>query len=414
MTNASDSALPDVTTTVLAVPASPAGPAQSALPPGSWLGLLGGGQLGRMFCMAAQSLGYRVCVLDPGADSPAGSVADRHIQADYLDAAALDQLASLCGAATTEFENVPAAALERLARDVAVSPAAATVAIAQDRITEKRFIRGCGIEVAPYCEVASRDDLLNADEALFPAILKVARLGYDGKGQARVANRSEAMAAFEGEGGFGRVPCVLEKRLALKLELSVVVARGFDGRAVAYPPAENEHRNGILALSCVPARVDAAIAKQAADATLEIAARLNYVGVLCVEFFLLEDGRLVVNEMAPRPHNSGHYSIDACITSQFEQQVRVLARLPLGSVEMHSPAVMVNLLGDCWFTEGSGTATREPDWPAVLAHSRVKLHLYGKSQARPGRKMGHATVLGETLESCARTAAEIETLLGIR
>lgn len=384
-----------------------------ALPPGAWLGLLGGGQLGRMFCMAAQSLGYRVCVLDPGADSPAGSVADRHLQADYLDGAALDELARTCGAATTEFENVPAGALERLARDIVVSPAASAVAVAQDRIVEKDFIRGCGIDVAPYCVVTSAADLMAADDALFPAILKVARLGYDGKGQARVSNRAEALQAFQGEGGFDGVPCVLEKRLPLRLELSVVVARGFDGQARAWPVAENEHRGGILALSVVPARIDAGIARQATEATLEIAQRLQYVGVLCVEFFLLEDGRLVVNEMAPRPHNSGHYTLDACVTSQFEQQVRVLAGLPLGAVDAHGPAVMVNLLGDCWFAGDPGAGPREPDWAGVLAHPRVKLHLYGKSQARPGRKMGHATVLGGSLDDCLRAAGDIERHLGI-
>jgi len=386
------------------------------LPPGAWLGLLGGGQLGRMFCMAAQSLGYRVCVLDPGADSPAGSVADRHIQADYLDAAALDEMARLCGAATTEFENVPAAALDRLARDIVVSPAARSVAIAQDRIVEKDFIRGCGIDVAPYCVVTSEADLMAAEDALYPAILKVARLGYDGKGQARVANRAEAIEAFRAfsaQGTLGDVPCVLEKRLALKLELSVVVARGFDGRAVAFPVAENVHRGGILALSTVPARIDDSLARQATEATLEIAARLDYVGVLCVEFFLLEDGRLVVNEMAPRPHNSGHYTIDACITSQFEQQVRVLAGLPLGAVDALCPSVMVNLLGDCWLPDGSNGGSREPDWSAVLAHRGVKLHLYGKTEARVGRKMGHATVLGASAQVCSHTAALIERQLGI-
>ncbi len=386
------------------------------LPPGAWLGLLGGGQLGRMFCMAAQSLGYRVCVLDPGTDSPAGTVADRHIQADYLDAAALDEMARLCGAATTEFENVPAAALDRLARDIVVSPAARSVAIAQDRIVEKDFIRGCGIDVAPYCVVTTQTDLMAAEDALFPAILKVARLGYDGKGQARVADRTEAIEAFkafQSQGTLGEVPCVLEKRLALKLELSVVVARGFDGKAVAFPVAENVHRGGILAVSTVPARIDDSLARQATEATLQIAARLEYVGVLCVEFFLLEDGQLVVNEMAPRPHNSGHYTIDACITSQFEQQVRVLAGLPLGAVDALCPSVMVNLLGDCWLPDGPAGGASEPDWSSVLAHPGVKLHLYGKTDARVGRKMGHATVLGMSVEACHRTADSIERQLGI-
>ena len=378
------------------------------LPPGAWLGLLGGGQLGRMFCFAAQSLGYKVCVLDPGADSPAGSVADRHLQADYLDAAALDELARTCRAATTEFENVPAQALERLARDIAVAPRASAVAIAQDRIAEKAFIARAGIEVAPYRAVLGEADLLDAEPSLFPAILKAARLGYDGKGQARVADRAAALEAFRAMGG---VPCVLEQRLALALEVSVLVARGFDGEVRAWPVAENEHRGGILALSTVPARIDAALAARATDGALAIAVALDYVGVLCVEFFVLADGRLVVNELAPRPHNSGHWTIDACITSQFEQQARVLAGLPLGGVRQHSAAVMVNLLGDVWF-RGTDRAS-EPDWAAVLGRPQAKLHLYGKAEARPGRKMGHVTVVGETADEAVAVAAAIERDLGI-
>ena len=378
------------------------------LPPGTWLGLLGGGQLGRMFCFAAQSLGYRVCVLDPGADSPAGSVADRHLRADYLDAQALDELSRTCRAATTEFENVPAQALERLARDLVVAPRAAAVAIAQDRIAEKAFVQRAGIEVAPYRAVLAEADLREADASLFPAILKAARLGYDGKGQARVADREAALEAFRAMGG---VPCVLEQRLPLALEVSVLVARGFDGEARAWPVAENEHRGGILALSTVPARADAALAARATDGALAIAAALDYVGVLCVEFFVLDDGRLVVNELAPRPHNSGHWTIDACVTSQFEQQARVLAGLPLGGVRQHSPAVMVNLLGDVWF-RGTARAS-EPDWAAVLGRPQAKLHLYGKAEARPGRKMGHVTVVGETADEAVAVAAAIERDLGI-
>jgi 5-(carboxyamino)imidazole ribonucleotide synthase len=378
------------------------------LPPGTWLGLLGGGQLGRMFCFAAQSLGYRVCVLDPKADSPAGSVADRHLRADYLDAAALDELARTCRAATTEFENVPAHALERLARDIVVAPRAAAVAIAQDRIAEKAFVQRAGVEVAPYRAVRAEADLLDAEPALFPAILKAARLGYDGKGQAQVANLTAALNAFR---TLGAVPCVLEQRQALALEVSVLMARGFDGEASAWPVAENEHRGGILALSSVPARVDPLLAARATEATLAIATALDYVGVLCVEFFVLADGRLVVNELAPRPHNSGHWTIDACLTSQFEQQVRVLAGLPLGSVRQHSPAVMVNLLGDVWY-RGAEHAT-EPDWAAVLRRPQARLHHYGKVDARRGRKMGHVTVVGETAAEAIEVAAGIERDLGI-
>ncbi len=403
-------------------PAASAGPAAAQrhrrpvppLPPGSWLGLLGGGQLGRMFCMAAQSMGYRVCVLDPGADSPAGSIADRHLRADYLDEAALAKIASSCRATTTEFENVPARALEFLAGHGVVSPAADSVAIAQDRRAEKAFVRGCGLETAPWIDVASAEDLQRAPPALLPGILKVARLGYDGKGQASVTSIDEAVAAFE---RFGSVPCVLEQRLALALEVSVVVARGFDGRSVAYPVAENVHRDGILATSTVPARISQSLAVRAVEATQRIADAMDYVGVLCVEFFVLADGSLRVNEMAPRPHNSGHYSIDACVTSQFEQQARVLAGLPLGSTHQHQAAVMINLLGDCWFRhqgDAQPTATpREPDWNVVLAHPFAKLHLYGKRDARPGRKMGHVTVLADAVDEAVRVAVQVERGLGI-
>ena len=380
------------------------------LQPGGWLGLLGGGQLGRMFCMAAHTLGYKVCVVDPGEDSPAGAVADRHIRADYEDPAALAELARTCRAATTEFENVPAGALEFLAQRCVVSPAGASVAIAQDRIVEKAFVRDCGVPVAPHAAVRGAGDLREPAAALFPGILKAARLGYDGKGQARVADAREAIAAFE---SFGGVPCVLERKLNLAMEISVVVARGFDGLSAAYPVAENVHRGGILALSTAPARLSQSVAQRATDATLRIAQAMNYVGVLCVEFFVLENGSLIVNEMAPRPHNSGHYTIDACVSSQFEQQARVMAGLPLGSVRQHEPAVMVNLLGDIWFPDPGASAPVEPDWTLVLRHPQAKLHLYGKAQPRRGRKMGHVTVLGASVDEAMHHAVQIERALGI-
>lgn len=380
-----------------------------SLPPGSWLGLLGGGQLGRMFCSAAQSVGFRVCVLDPSNQSPAGSVADRHIQADYLDEAALAELAGMCSAVTTEFENVPARALEILAERLIVSPAADAVAIAQDRIAEKNFLRGCGLAVAPFVEIRSADDIAAAPDTLFPGILKVARLGYDGKGQVRVATREVATAAFAAMDG---TACVLERRLALASELSVVVARGFDGETAPYPVAENVHGNGILVRSSAPARVDASLAREATDAAVRVAHSIQYVGVLCVEFFVLDDGSLVVNEVAPRPHNSGHYTIDACVTSQFEQQVRVMTGWPLGGTQQHEPAVMINVLGECWF-QGEEGARREPDWSRVVMHPRAKLHLYGKAEPRPGRKMGHITVMGDSLEQAGGLAQRIATDLGI-
>lgn len=376
------------------------------IPPGQWLGLLGGGQLGRMFCMAAQSLGYKVLVLDPAANCPAGDVADAHLRADYLDPSALAEMAQRCRAVTTEFENVPAEALRFLAQSCVVNPAADAVAVAQDRIFEKRFIQSAGLTVAPHVVLENKAALEQCDVALFPAILKVSRLGYDGKGQARVNSLAQARVAFE---ELGNVPCVLEQRLNLALEISVLVARANDGECAVYPVAENTHRDGILDTSIVPARIPTALAEQACAAALTLAQALHYVGVLCVEFFVLEDGCLVVNEMAPRPHNSGHYTIDACVTSQFEQQARILANLPLGSTAQHSPAIMLNLLGDLWFEKG---AYQEPNWAAVLALPTAKLHLYGKSEARPGRKMGHITLIGDSAQ-IQRDAAQAKVLLGI-
>jgi len=378
--------------------------------PGAWLGLLGGGQLGRMFCMAAQSLGYKVCVLEPDADSPAGAVADDHLRAEYLDEAALAALAQRCAATTTEFENVPAAALDFLAQRGAVSPAADSVAIAQDRIDEKRFLASAGVDVAPYAVIRTAADFERIDAALLPGILKSARLGYDGKGQARVASVADARAAWQ---AMDAVPCVLEQRLALDLEISVVVARARDGTLAAFPAAENAHRDGILAVSVVPARVDAALARRAEQAACAVAEALQYVGVLCVEFFVVGD-RLLANEIAPRPHNSGHYTIDACVTSQFEQQARVLAGQPLGDAALMMPAVMLNLLGDLWFTgDAFDDRRREPDWPAVLAVPGAKLHLYGKRDARRARKMGHVTCVGATPAQALERATQVARALGL-
>ena len=382
-----------------------------AIPPGSWLGLLGGGQLGRMFCMAAQSLGYKVCVLDPGHDSPAGAVADDHIAADYLDEAALTELGRRCRAATTEFENVPAAALEFLAQHCRVSPDAASVAIAQDRIAEKRFIAASGIDVAPHVVIEREGDLRTIDAQLFPAILKSARMGYDGKGQVPVDTLDAARAAWD---SMGRVSCVLEKKVALHIEVSVVASRAADGTAVTFALAENEHRGGILATSIAPARVDDRIAQRARDAAMTLAERMNYVGVLCVEFFVLRDGALLVNEIAPRPHNSGHYTIDACVTSQYEQQARVMANLPLGDTSQVMPSVMLNILGDQWFDASvERHAMHEPDWTSVLAVPGAKLHLYGKREARVGRKMGHVTCVAPTLPEAIARSHRVASALGI-
>ena len=380
------------------------------VPPGAWLGLLGGGQLGRMFCMAAQSLGYRVVVLDPGTASPAGSVADRHIAADYLDARGLAELAALAAAATTEFENVPAAALDFLAKTARVTPSASSVAIAQDRISEKMFLKGHGFAVAPFAVLRSDADVAEIEPRLLPGIVKSARFGYDGKGQVPVANADEARAAFRGMQGQA---CVLEQRISLACEVSVIVARNEHGDSTTWPAAENRHRNGILDVAIVPARLPAAVIDDARAIATRVAAALDYRGVLCVEMFVAEGGALLVNEIAPRPHNSGHFSIDACVTSQFEQQARVLADLPLGDTRQHTPAVMVNLLGDLWFAGDDGEAPREPAWREILRHPSAKLHLYGKAEPRRGRKMGHVNCLGTTLDDARATARAIKVALGI-
>lgn len=370
--------------------------------PGEWLGLMGGGQLGRMFCHAAQAMGYRVAVLDPADQGPAASVADLHIQAAYDDETALIKLAQRCRAVTTEFENVPAQSLLTLASHCRVTPGAHAVEIVQDRIAEKTFIASQGVAVAPYAPIYSVAELQAASPQLFPGILKVARLGYDGKGQARVRTLSEAVEAFS---AFGSVPCVLESMLDLKEELSVVLARGLDGKHAVFPVARNVHEQGILAVTTIDMQ-PVALTTQATEAALAIARGLQYEGVLCVEFFVLGDGQLLVNEIAPRPHNSGHFSMNACVTSQFEQQVRVMAGLPLGSTRLLTPVVMLNILGDAWYPRADDTQA-EPNWAGVLETPGASLHLYGKRQARRARKMGHVNCTGETLAEAVTHARHV-------
>jgi 5-(carboxyamino)imidazole ribonucleotide synthase len=369
--------------------------------PGATLGILGGGQLGRMFTIAARTMGYKVMVLDPDSSSPAGQMADVHLQADYTDHGALRHLGAACAAVTTEFENVPAASLIELASHCRVSPGADAVAIVQDRSHEKSWLAGNGFATAPFALVNDEAELDAALAATgHPALLKVSRFGYDGKGQARVATLDEARAAFR---EFGGQPCVLEGFVKLECEVSVVLARSDAGECVLFPVAENRHENGILDVSVVPARVPESLAQQARETARAVADRLGYVGVMAVEFFVA-GGRLMVNEIAPRPHNSGHYTLDACVTDQFEQQVRALAGLPLGDTRLLSPVVMVNILGDRWHDGG-------PHWDALLAHPNVKLHLYGKEAARPGRKMGHFNVLDADLEAALRLAEQMRDAL---
>ena len=380
------------------------------LPPAT-LGMLGGGQLGRFFVSAAHEMGYKVWVLDPDPHSPAGLIADRHLVAAYDDYVALDTLGSECAAVTTEFENVPADTLDYLNKFIPVHPAASAVAVCQNRIAEKTFLADNGLPHGPFAVIRSEDDVRAANAGLFPAILKVARFGYDGKGQARVANRDEAVAAFQ---HFKGEPCVLEKMLTLDFEVSVVLARDEAGTVRAFPTGENRHRNGILDVTIAPARASACLRDNAEEIAERIADKLGYVGTLGVEFFVCR-GELVVNEMAPRPHNSGHHTIDACDASQYEQQVRALCGLPLAAPRQHSAAVMVNLLGELWYEDGKGHGSyREPDWSLLHAVPGLRLHLYGKHHARPGRKMGHFVVTGDDAEAALERALAARAAIGIR
>ncbi|MGZ8257597.1 MAG: 5-(carboxyamino)imidazole ribonucleotide synthase [Methylotenera sp.] len=381
----------------------------SVILPPAMLGMLGGGQLGRFFVIAAHEMGYRVTVLDPDANSPAGKIADVHIRAAFDDQAALETLASSCQAISTEFENVPADSLSFLAQTTSVRPSAYSVAIAQHRVSEKNFLKHAGLPVAPYAVINESDELPNDDSDIYPAILKVARFGYDGKGQARVKNKHEAELAFI---QFEREECVLEKMLKLDYEVSVVLARDVHGNIATFPTAENSHLNGILDVSIVPARGSDAINHQAQKLAIMVAEKLDYTGVIGIEFFVC-NGELLVNEVAPRPHNSGHYTIDACITNQFEQQVRVMTGLPLGSSRQHSPAVMVNLLGDIWPSGFEPDPQTEPAWQHALNNPQLKMHLYGKHEARPGRKMGHYTVINASREDALKQAMQVREDLNI-
>ena len=390
-------------------PATGSAPAQPVLLPGATLGVLGGGQLGRMFAHAAQAMGYFTVVLDPDPVSPAGLVSHHHIQTGYEDPDGLARLAAVSDAVTTEFENVPAVSLAALAGQCPVAPAARAVAVAQDRAQEKAHFVRCGVPCAPYAVIETAEQLAAVPQEMLPGILKTARLGYDGKGQVRVPTATELAAAWA---SVGSVPCVLEKMLPLQLECSVIVARGADGATVHLPVQRNLHRDGILAVTEVyEGNLPPALATQAVAAAISIADGLQYVGVLCVEFFVLQDGSLVVNEIAPRPHNSGHYSQNACDVSQFELQVRTMTRLPLTQPRQHSAAVMLNLLGDLWFAHGDVEQT--PPWAEVLALPGTHLHLYGKRDAKRGRKMGHLNVTAATPGAARTTALKAAALLGI-
>ena len=391
--------------------------ARAPILPGATLGVMGGGQLGRMFVHAAQRLGYFTAVLDPDPFSPAGRVSHHQVSFGYSDVQGLAQLAGLCAAITTEFENVPAASLQTLAASCPVAPGAAAVAIAQDRIQEKSHFMAsagvAGVTCAPHAVIKTDKQLQAVPDDLLPGILKTARMGYDGKGQVRVRNAAELAAAWT---ELEKVPCVLEKLLPLKSECSVIVARGWDGAMVGFAPQCNLHVDGILAVTeAFEGCMAPALAARAQEAARAIAQHIGYVGVLCVEFFVIDDGSehgaLVVNEMAPRPHNSGHYTIDACDMSQFDLQVHAMAGLPLPAPRQHSPAIMLNLLGDVWFDADGHPRT--PDWAAVLALPGAHLHLYGKLDARPGRKMGHLTFTGTDVAGVKATARQAAQILGL-
>lgn len=370
--------------------------------PGATLGMLGGGQLGRMFVSAAQTMGYKVIVLDPDVNSPAGIIADQHLCAGYTDDSALLQMAEQCDAISTEFENIPASTLAFLEQRTVVHPSAAALSRTQNRNTEKQFIRALDIETAPFVSIFQAADIDAASEKIqFPAILKVATFGYDGKGQILCDSIDAVRAAFE---ALGQKECVLEQRIALDREFSVVLARGQQGQVTAFPVAENVHINGILHSTLVPATVSAEQSTTAVKMATQIAEGLDYVGTLAVEFFLSQQGDIIVNEIAPRPHNSGHYTLDACRTSQFEQQVRMLCGLPAGDCRLTSPVVMINLLGDVW-------GNSQPNWAILLQTPAAKLHLYGKKDARQGRKMGHFNLLGDNSAELLRDANGLFELL---
>ncbi len=376
--------------------------------PGKTLGLIGGGQLGRMFTMAARNMDYRVTVLDPDPLSPAAEFASGHLNTAYTHPISMEEMATTCAAITTEFENAPAEVLTALAKRTTVRPSGSAVAIAQDREQEKGFFKAKGFPVGPFAMIKSTNDIDAALELVkLPAVLKTARFGYDGKGQARIANRLELEATLA---NWKFPPCILEEFISLKLEISIVLARAADGEISVFPVAENQHVNGVLDITIAPARISDSLAAQATEIAKKLAVALDYVGVLAVEFFITADDKLLINEIAPRPHNSGHYTIDACRSSQFEQQVRVLCGLPLGDATQHSAAVMLNLLGDIWRGPDKKIA---PDWQAVLKHPGAHLHLYGKREARAGRKMGHVTVCDADLAVALKVAIQIKAELRI-
>jgi 5-(carboxyamino)imidazole ribonucleotide synthase len=370
--------------------------------PGAALGVLGSGQLGRMFALAARDMGYRVHTFSPASDTPTGQVADLEVSAGYEDLDAIRAFALGVDVITIEFENISTVAAEVAGKIVPLRPSVAALHVTQQRAREKAFLADHGFPVTPFVRAQTVDELAVALGVVgLPAIAKTAAFGYDGKGQHRIDRIEEAEHVW---GLIGPQEAVIERFVDFTHEISVVAARGLDGAFAHFGAVENTHRHHILDLSISPARIDAAIAVEAVQLTRRLMDSLAYVGVLCVEFFVERGGKLLVNEIAPRPHNSGHFTIDACVTSQFEQQVRAICGLSLGDPTQLRPAAMVNLLGDLW-TDG------EPDWAAALAMRDVKLHLYGKTDPRPGRKMGHITALADTVDEAAAKALAARDVL---
>lgn len=371
--------------------------------PGSTLGVLGGGQLGRMFAMAARRLGYRVHTLAPEHDTPTGQIADVEVVSSYDDTDRVREFAKQVDVVTFEFENVPAAAAAAAAEVAIVRPSGAALEVAQNRLREKHFLVQAGLPVVPFAEVRTEADLVAALQAIGrPSVLKTAALGYDGKGQVALTDGVDPLAAWD---KLGRAECVLEQFIELEREISVIGARGVDGATSFFEPFDNTHQNHILDLSVAPSDMPANLAFDAIEITRTVLEGLDYIGILCIEFFVSKSGTLLVNELAPRPHNSGHLTFEACRTSQFEQQVRAVCGFPLGATDLLQPAAMVNLLGDLW-------ANGEPNWAAVLSMPDVKLHLYGKATPRPGRKMGHLTVLAPSSGQARERALAARRLLG--
>ena len=371
--------------------------------PGKTIGIFGGGQLGRMTGIAARKMGYSVHIFEPAANCPAGHIADREINASYEDKEALKDFIQQIDVLTYEFENIPSATIEFAAEHRPLHPSSSVLFTCQNREREKLFLRANNIPHADFEIVTSEEELEAAVGKIgTPCVLKTADFGYDGKGQIKLSSEDKDFGKIWAQ--FSAPKAVLEKWVQFDLELSVICARNSKGEQCTFPVSENIHTNHILDLSIVPARISEHVAKEAETLALQIANQLDVVGLIAVEMFLTKEGKIIVNELAPRPHNSGHYSFDACVTSQFEQHVRSVCDLPLGSTELLEPIVMVNILGDAWHAG-------EPDWAKLLEDPKVKLHLYGKAQARPGRKMGHFCVMDKSLETALHKAQQYRSLI---